>query len=257
MKKYLAFAALLILCICCAGVLIAASAVTSQSQAVEVSEAVQEVVEIWVVATPTDVPTMTPTNTVTPPPPTKPPATTKPPVIKTVPPPPPVVIVKPTANKPVASKTPVKPPPQPSPTPTLPPSNVKNIKAGGSYTFDIKFVGKADVGVVVLSGDKSKVSVEIWANDQNIGEGQPKGRPVYDSHMPQYDFFWTGGSGQRNNLEKLWHAVVINDGANPVTVKFTGQGVGGALTQCFSYWEWIGPDLVYWTECNPDRLPTK
>lgn len=250
--KILLICVLLAACICTTVVFVAALAVTNQSQAVEVAgEVPQAVVEVTVIASPTAVNTTTPTATNTA---TGTATNTASPTLRPVTN---TAVPKTSTPKPVASKTPTKLPPQPSPTPTLPPGNVKYVKPGGEYYFDVKFVGKAEVGINVIEGNKDTVLVEIWAHDQIRGDpnDKPKGVPKYDIHAPQYDFFWKGGSGQRSDTQKTWWARVVNNGNAPITVKFTGEGVGGALTKCFSYWEWIGADHVYWTECNPDRLP--
>ena len=87
------------------------------------------------------------------------------------------------------------------------------------------------------------VSLDIFAPNQSdvpIGRGTPlKAEPTR--------LFWEGGSWRTNGE---WYAAVRNNNPVPVRYKIASTAKPIGAKSCYSYWEYIGTNLVYWTECR-------
>ena len=87
------------------------------------------------------------------------------------------------------------------------------------------------------------VSMAIYAPN---GSDTPIGRGTPDNSNPPR-LVWSGGHWQG---EDNWYALITN--SNPVPVQYRIQSTARDISNktCFSYWEYIGTALVYWTKCD-------
>lgn len=72
-------------------------------------------------------------------------------------------------------------------------------------------------------------------------------RPIGQGSLERGRLVWSGG---QINLIGDWMARVTN--GNPVAVQYRLSTVSREIAPCntYSYWEYIGPNLVYWTACR-------
>ncbi len=156
---------------------------------------------------------------------------------------PPVV---PLSNAPVLSGA-----PNPAPSSTggsnrfdaLQPSDTwRTLDAGGSVWYRIGS-GGSHIDVWLDAAPQNGVAMAIYApngSDKPVGHGSPdKANPTR--------LLWSGGNWQS---EGDWYALITN--GNPVSVQYkigrTQMDISNKT--CWSYWEYIGPDRVYWTKCQ-------
>lgn len=213
--------------------------------------AVQQVIVVEVLATSTEAPTMTPTllptATETKKPTPRPTRTLRPPVATAA------EVVKPVG----ASPTPVE---VRTTTTRLDLNNKVTLELDPGHAETIGIAVQAgDNEVVVMSdADLTKESLQILSPDQvDMEKGgvqvvNPKGRGNVCSQLVSNIYkdcraFWRGGHwGQL----KDWGAKVINTLLRRVTVVLQLAGSKASGKNCYSYWEYIRDQLVFWTECQ-------
>jgi hypothetical protein len=58
---------------------------------------------------------------------------------------------------------------------------------------------------------------------------------------------WAGGHWKSQGD---WVAKITNGNPIPISYRLTSSAIDISNKSCYSYWEWIGPNYVYWTECR-------
>jgi hypothetical protein len=170
----------------------------------------------------------------------------------------PVIVIP---AQPLASPTPIilaQPPAPPPPTsaPQMPASGNgatpdSALNAAGTWTTigantSVWYrIGSGGVHMDVFldSNAVSSLTLEIYAPNQfnkPIGMGTPQ--PKNDARL-----VWAGGHWNSNGD---WMAKIINGSAVPVQYALSSSVRDISNKTCYSYWEYIGPNLVYWTECE-------
>ncbi len=115
----------------------------------------------------------------------------------------------------------------------------RNIGSGASVWYKI---GKAGdhMEVFLEASPLQGVSMQVFAPgnlDRPIGQGSlERGRLV-----------WAGGKW---NSSSDWLARVTNNNPGTVSYRLTSSTREIGACDSWSYWEWIGKNLVYWTACR-------
>ena len=125
----------------------------------------------------------------------------------------------------------------------LEPSNsFRTLNAGASVWYRIGTSG-IHMDVWLDANPLGGVSMAIYAPN---GSDTPIGRGTPDNSNPPR-LVWSGGHWQG---EDNWYALITN--SNPVPVQYRIQSTARDISNktCFSYWEYIGTALVYWTKCD-------
>lgn len=88
----------------------------------------------------------------------------------------------------------------------------------------------------------SNVSMQVFAPNQfhkPVGYGA--------SSKDGTRLVWAGGHWKAHGD---WVAKITNGNPVPLRYRLTSSAVDISNKSCYSYWEWIGPNYVYWTECR-------
>lgn len=88
----------------------------------------------------------------------------------------------------------------------------------------------------------SNVSMEIFAPNQfhrPVGYGT--------SSKDGARLVWAGGHWKSQGD---WVAKITNGNPVPISYRLSSSAIDISNKSCYSYWEWIGPNYVYWTECR-------
>jgi hypothetical protein len=119
------------------------------------------------------------------------------------------------------------------------------LGAGASVWYHIGTNG-VHMDVWLDANPASGVKMAIFApngSDKPIGNGTP-----YKSDPTRLS--WSGGHWQaRGN----WYALITNGNPFPIQYKIERAQREIGEKSCYSYWEYIGANLVYWTECERGR----
>jgi hypothetical protein len=124
----------------------------------------------------------------------------------------------------------------------LTPADAWRTLGAGERVWYIVGSGGVHMDVFLEAKPLDGVTMEVYAPgllDQPIGQGTfqaATGRLV-----------WAGGHWQS---EGAWLARVINGNSVPIQYKLTSSVKDVAGKSCYSYWENIGTERVYWTECR-------
>jgi hypothetical protein len=183
-------------------------------------------------ATPTSLPTRTPTATNIPKPAT--------PTARKVAPRPPVVVQQPViATAPQAASAPQE---GTGPSSPLMPADVWRIINAGARVWFIVGSGGEHIDVFMEGKPLDGLSLEVYAPgqlDQPIGHGTMQ--------AATNRLVWAGGHWQSQGD---WLGRVTN--SNPVSVqyKLVSSGQDISKKSCYSYWETLGSSPVYWTKCE-------
>lgn len=95
------------------------------------------------------------------------------------------------------------------------------------------------------------LSLAIFSPDQMEGVysiAKPIGRGTFNKLDPSHDLLWSSDYARWG----VWYALVTNSNVVPASYKVGYTQTGKDAKTCVSYWEWIGKDYVYWTNCNPN-----
>jgi len=90
---------------------------------------------------------------------------------------------------------------------------------------------------------QSGVRMAIYApesSDQPVGVGTP------DKADPTR-LLWSGGHWSG---EGAWYALITNDNTAAVQYRVISNQQDIGKKTCWSYWEYIGENPVYWTKCQ-------
>ncbi len=195
--------------------------------------------------------------------PVPPPPVVAAPVVPTPVPPPPVVaapVVPIAAPPPAPVVVPTAVPPAPVASATNSGSDISNalepgdtmrtLGSGASVWFRVGSAASAGVHMDVwldISTD-SNVDLAVYAPNQldNLS-GPPAGRgtPFQNNRRRLH---WTGGGS--NAVYGIWYARITNNNPYSIDYKLTTENAAIAPKSCTSYWEWIGPNLVWWSACQ-------
>jgi len=123
----------------------------------------------------------------------------------------------------------------------IPDGAARTLSAGASAWYKVGNGGE-HIDVFLDANPLSGMALDVYAPGKlsdPIGRGtlqQATGRLV-----------WAGGHW---NSEGDWFARVTN--GNPMAVQYTltSSAHGISKKSCYSYWEYIGTQPVYWTECQ-------
>jgi hypothetical protein len=121
-----------------------------------------------------------------------------------------------------------------------PSDSFRTLNAGASVWYRIGTSG-THIDVWLEANPLGGVSMAIYAPN---GSNQPIGRGTPDNSGR---LVWSGGHWEG---EGNWYAQITN--SNPVAVQYRIQTSGRDVSNksCYSYWEYIGTNRVYWTSCN-------
>lgn len=114
------------------------------------------------------------------------------------------------------------------------------LGAGASVWYRI---GNGGVHMdVFLDTSANNVSLAVYAPNQfhkPIGYGTP--------HKGSDRLAWAGGHWKSQGA---WVAQVTNGNPMPISYRLTSFVRDISNKSCYSYWEYIGPNYTYWTECQ-------
>ena len=121
-----------------------------------------------------------------------------------------------------------------------PSDSFRTLNAGASVWYRIGTSG-THIDVWLEANPLGGVSMAIYAPN---GSDAPIGRGTPDNSQR---LVWSGGHWEG---EGNWYALIAN--SNPVSVQYRIQSSARDISNksCYSYWEYIGTSLVYWTKCN-------
>ena len=130
-----------------------------------------------------------------------------------------------------------------SPASALAPNDTwQNLDAGASVWYRIGS-GGAHMDVWLDARPPSGMNMAIYAPyelNRPIGRGTPnKSDPTRLN--------WSGGYWRADGD---WYALVTNGNSFPVQYRITSTQTGIGKKSCYSYWEYIGSNYVYWTVCE-------
>lgn len=170
---------------------------------------------------------------------------------------PPVVVLAPTVAKPTqppvsrrVSPVPTPlPPPQPpvvpggsSPSnPLLPGDAWQTLSARTSVWYKIG-QGGDHIDALLQARPLTGMTMEVFTPDNReraIGQG-----------TFQRGLDGLGWSGGHWDSQGDWLARVTNGNPAPVQYRLVSATIGIGACESISYWEYIGPNLVYWTRCK-------
>ena len=115
--------------------------------------------------------------------------------------------------------------------------------AGGSEAWYLIGTGGPHIEVWMTAEPHLNVTLDIFAPNESsvpIGRGTP-------SKKDPTTVYWSGGSWRTNGN---WYARVTNYYAAPIRYMLNSTATQLGTKSCYSYWEYIGKDYVYWTRCN-------
>lgn len=121
------------------------------------------------------------------------------------------------------------------------------FKAGKETSYPLR--GSVWVDAPVDENGRRGLSLAIYSPEQVNDLNAltiPKGRGSYNKIEPRSALFWKGGSPNGG----IWYAYLTNNNSFPVEYKIGTSFNVTDRKSCFQYWEYIGPNLVLWTECN-------
>ena len=121
-----------------------------------------------------------------------------------------------------------------------PSDSFRTLNAGTSVWYIVGTSGD-HIDVWLEANPLGGVSMAIYApngSDKPVGHGSPDN----SNRLVWSGGHWEGGGN--------WYAQITN--SNPVAVQYRIQTSARNISNksCYSYWEYIGPNLVYWTQCN-------
>ncbi len=126
----------------------------------------------------------------------------------------------------------------------------RTLSSGGTVWFKIGSASSAGIRMEVwldVCAD-SKVDLSIFAPNQldNLS-GPPAGHgtPFQNDRKRLH---WSGGGS--NAVYGNWYARITNSNPSAIQYKLTTENVVIAPKACNSYWEYIGPNLVWWSACQ-------
>ncbi len=123
-----------------------------------------------------------------------------------------------------------------------PTNSWRTLGAGSSVWYKIGTDG-VHMDVWLESSPHSGVAMAVYAPnnfDRPVGRGTP------DKADPTR-LLWSGGhwSGEGN-----WYALITNSNPMSIQYKIGRTQMDISNKSCYSYWEYIGTNLVYWTKCE-------
>jgi hypothetical protein len=123
-----------------------------------------------------------------------------------------------------------------------PSDSFRTLNAGASVWYRIGTNG-THIDVWLDANPLGGVSMAVFApngSDKPIGYGTP-------DHSDTPRLIWSGGHWQG---EGNWYAKITNGSSVPVQYQIQTSAKDISNKSCYSYWEYIGTALVYWTKCN-------
>lgn len=102
--------------------------------------------------------------------------------------------------------------------------------------------GGVHMDVFLDATPMSNVTLAVFAPNQfhkPIGYGTPARGGA--------QLVWAGGHWKSQGD---WVAKITNGNPVPISYRLTSSAIDISNKSCYSYWEWIGPNYVYWTECR-------
>jgi hypothetical protein len=118
----------------------------------------------------------------------------------------------------------------------------QTLGSGGVVWYLIG-TGGPHIDVKLTTEPHSGVLLDIFAPNQS---DVPIGRGTATKSDPP-TLIWSGGSWRTNGN---WYARITNSYYAPIRYQLVSTATPMGKKDCYSYWEYIGPSLVYWTECN-------
>ncbi len=118
----------------------------------------------------------------------------------------------------------------------------RTLNAGASVWYRVGS-GGVHMDVWLDANPVGGVSMAIYApngSDKPVGYGTPD-----KSNADR--LLWSGGHWQG---EGNWYARIANNNPLPVQYRIQSNARDISNKSCYSYWEYIGSNLVYWTRCD-------
>ncbi len=143
---------------------------------------------------------------------------------------------------PVASPVPITVRAGDSPAHALVPADAWLTLGAGARVWYVIGSGGVHMDVSLEAKPLDGITMEVYAPGQL---DQPIGHGTYQTATGR--LVWAGGHWQS---EGNWLARVINGNPAPVQYKLTSSAKDISNKSCYSYWENIGDQRVYWTECR-------
>lgn len=125
--------------------------------------------------------------------------------------------------------------------PLDPTGNWETLGAGAGVWYRIGS-GGVHMDVFLDANPLGNVSMAVYAPNQlhkPIGNGTPS--------QGRTRLVWAGGHWRSQGD---WIAKITNGNPMPISYRLTSSVIDISNKSCYSYWEWIGPNHVYWTECR-------
>lgn len=122
------------------------------------------------------------------------------------------------------------------------PADTWRTLGAGARVWYIVGSGGVHMDVFLQAKPLDGVTMEVYAPDQL---DQPIGHGTYQAASGA--LVWAGGHW---SSEGDWLARVVNGSSISVQYKLTSSAKNISNKSCYSYWEYIGDQRVYWTECQ-------
>ncbi len=126
--------------------------------------------------------------------------------------------------------------------PLNPTGNWDILGAGGTVWYRIGS-GGVQMSVFLDAEPLGNVTLAVYAPGQlhrPIGYGTPY-------HKDTARLAWAGGHWR---AQGDWLAKITNSNPIPIRYRISSSVNDISNKTCYSYWEYIGPNYVYWTECR-------
>lgn len=116
------------------------------------------------------------------------------------------------------------------------------LDAGASAWYKVGS-GGAHMDVFLDADPSNSLSMAIYAPHE-FGKPIGRGSPY---QLDRTRLVWSGGNWRADGD---WLALVTNNTAMPVRYKLTSSAQDISGKACYSYWEYIGKNYVYWSICQ-------